>query len=326
MVHLGRWIKFISILFVFTFASSCTEEEEKPTTKSNNTKSSVVETPEFNADSAYAFVAKQVAFGPRTPNSNAARKNAKWMADFFRKLGWEVTIQHDFVTAYDGVELEMNNIIAKYNPSAKKRIQFSAHWDTRPWADQDNERTDEPIDGANDGASGVGVIMEMARVITSDSLETGIDVVLFDIEDYGKSGYENSYCYGSQYWYANYNPNQIKPEFGVNLDMVGDPNAQFTYEGFSMQYARRYLDIIWKAAKDLGHEKYFVNSMDGEIIDDHYWVNKVGIPCVDVIHRHPQTRGFAESWHTHDDNMDNISKKTLQVVGETMLQVIYRMK
>jgi hypothetical protein len=108
--------------------------------------------------------------------------------------------------------------------------------------------------------------------------------------------------------------------------MVGDPNAQFTYEGFSMQYARRYLDIIWKAAKDLGHEKYFVNSMDGEIIDDHYWVNKVGIPCVDVIHRHPQTRGFAESWHTHDDNMDNISKKTLQVVGETMLQVIYRMK
>lgn len=327
MGRLGQWIKIsVAVIGIAMFTVQCTEEPKVVTSAPKKSSTSIVPTPEFNADSAYHYVAKQVAFGPRTPNSKAAKQTADWMAQFFKDLGWEVTVQNDFIKAYDGKELEMNNIIAKYNPEAKKRIQLSAHWDTRPWADQDMERTDEPIDGANDGASGVGVIMEIARVITLDSLEIGVDVVLFDLEDYGKSGFENSYCYGAQYWYRNYDPNQIKPEFGVNLDMVGDPKAQFTYEGYSMQYARRYLDIIWKTARDLGHEGYFVNTMDGEIIDDHLWVNKAGIPCVDVIHRHPQTRGFADTWHTHDDNMDNISKKTLDVVGETMLQVIYRMK
>lgn len=325
MALLGKRLSAVGWIALCFLLVQCNEESkssEKQTIE--KPKSTLVETPEFNADSAFYYVKKQVDFGPRTPNSQSAKQAANWMIRFFTKLGWEVKVQKDVIKAYDGQNLQLNNIIAKYRPSVQKRVQLSAHWDTRPWADQDSERIDEPIDGANDGASGVGVIMEIARQITGDSLDLGIDVVLFDLEDYGKSGYENSFCYGSQYWYRNYNPNQIRPKFGINLDMVGDPNASFTYEGYSMQFARRYLDITWKAAKDLGYEKYFVNKMDGEIIDDHLWVNKTGIPCIDIIHRHPTTRGFADSWHTHDDNMKNISKQTLNAVGETLLQVLYR--
>lgn len=323
----GKLIKIIFSVFFIAILSSCEDDNNVNPNNSIQQKKEplIIKTPDFSEDSAFAYIKKQVDFGPRVPNSKAHNECSEWMINFFKNLNWEVTPQRGVQIAYDNEQLIFTNVIAKYKPELKNRILLSAHWDTRPWADQDITRKDEPIDGANDGGSGVGVILELARLITLDSLDFGIDVVLFDIEDYGISEVNNSFCYGSQYWYNNYNPNQIKPLFGINLDMVGDSDAVFMYEGFSVQYARPILDRVWKSAEDLKFDKYFERRMSGAIIDDHLWVNKTGIPCIDIIHKNPVTQGFPDTWHTHNDNINNISKNTLNAVGTTVLQVIYRL-
>lgn len=284
----------------------------------------LVSMPEVNADSVYDFVKKQVDFGPRIPNSVAHENCADWMVQNFNRFGLKVQEQKGIQLAHDGKKLKFRNIIARYSPEKKKRILITAHWDTRPWADQDSERKEEPIDGANDAGSGVGVIFEIARLLTQESPNVGVDFVLFDIEDYGKSN--ETFCYGSQYWMNNTMLEPNLPLFGINLDMVGDPNAVFPYEGYSMNYARPVLDKVWRVANNMGHGRYFQNIQDGEITDDHLYVNKAGIPCIDIIHREPQNGSFAHSWHTHEDNMSNISKTTLKAVTETVLQVIFREK
>ena len=199
---------------------------------------------------------------------------------------------------------------------------LSAHWDTRPWADQDVAKVDEPIDGANDAGSGVAVILEIARLLNKQSPNIGVDIVLFDIEDYGKSN--DTFCYGSQIWSKDTRLDSLIPIYGINLDMVGDPNALFIYEEYSQKYARPILDKVWTIAKHMGYSRYFKVIPDGQIIDDHYYVNQAGIPCIDIIHRNPQSGRFAHTWHTHNDNMDNISSKTLKSVTEVVLQTIYR--
>lgn len=226
--------------------------------------------------------------------------------------------------AHDGKQLNFNNIIGKFAPENQKRVLLTAHWDTRPWADQGNENVNQPIDGANDGGSGVAVILEIARLLSSQAPNIGIDVVLFDIEDYGKSN--GSFCYGSQYWMNNTQLGNYIPMYGINLDMVGDADAVFPYEGYSSEYARPVLDKVWRVASHLGYGNHFQRIQDGMITDDHYYVNLAGIPCIDIIHRDPISGGFAKSWHTHEDGIENISKSTLKAVTETVLQTIYREK
>lgn len=313
------YIFFISLAFI-----ACDNQNKDTDQKVAIKENRIIETPKFNKDSAFYFIQKQVNFGPRTPNSSAHKNCSAWLINYFKNLGWVVEEQRGVQMAHDGEALVFVNIIAKYNPAKSHRIQLSAHWDTRPWADQDEENKNKPIDGANDGGSGVGIIMEIARLISNENLEVGIDVVLFDIEDYGISEIENSFCYGAQYWSKNFNPNQIIPKYGINLDMVGDKNAQYYYEGYSMEFARPILDKVWTAANDLGYGSIFISSQSGYITDDHYWVNKTGIPCIDLIHKDPETKSFPKTWHTHNDNINNIDKTMLEIVGNTVLQVIYR--
>lgn len=320
---------FVLVGVVIVSCDSSTTELDK-TTRNNASKSGnkipfeLVKMPTTNADSVYGFVQAQVDFGPRIPNSKAAEACAQWMFNKLSNYGFVVQQQKGEQMAYDGVNLKYNNIIGRFNPDIKNRILLTAHWDTRPWADQDSEREDEPIDGANDGGSGVAVILEIARVLKQMPPNIGVDVVLFDIEDYGKS--TETFCYGSQIWSRDTRLENNKPMYAINLDMVGDPNAVFLYEGYSMQYARPILDKVWKIAKEMGHGRYFKTIPDGAITDDHLYVNKAGIPAIDIIHREPQGGGFAHSWHTHNDNMQNISSSTLKLVTDVVLQTIYREK
>ncbi|HSJ66781.1 MAG TPA: M28 family peptidase [Anditalea sp.] len=293
----------------------------------------VVDFPDFDADSAYSFIQQQVDFGPRVPNSAAHRETREWLVSKFESYGMDVTEQNFEARAFDGTNLELTNIIASWNPQASKRILLAAHWDTRPMADKDTQRIDEPIDGANDGASGVGVLLEIARTITSDANQpaVGIDFILFDGEDYGEPEHTNTrnntqiwWALGSQHWSKN--PHQVgyTAYYGILLDMVGGKNARFYREGFSMKYAKNIVQKVWNNAHNLGYSDFFQMRNAGEITDDHVFVNEIAkIPMIDIIDFSPDY-GFGRFHHTHDDNMDIIDKRTLKAVGETVLYTIYQ--
>lgn len=281
--------------------------------------------PAFNADSAYYFVKTQVDFGPRVTNSEAAKKCGDWMVKELKKYADNVIEQRTTITNFDGKKLNVRNIIAEVNPKAEKRILLCAHWDSRPYADQDPANPDKPILGANDGASGVGVLMQVAQTLKNTPPSVGVDIVLFDAEDLGKTEHENSYCLGSQYWSNNLHKPNYKASFGILLDMVGAPEAKFAWEQVSIENAQPVLQQVWQTAHNLGFSNYFMYYQKGGIIDDHYYVNKnAGIPTIDIIHYDASSHtGFPRHWHTHNDNMNVIDKNTLKAVGQTLLEVIY---
>ena len=302
-----------------------------------NTEETVpdVKAPEFNADSAYNFVAKQVAFGPRIPNSPAAQNTGDWIIQKLRDYGAEVQVQSFQMRAYDGKMLNLRNIIASYNPQAANRVLLAAHWDTRPFADKDEKEPTTPNDGANDGASGVGILLEMARTIHEAQQKPGIgvDMVFFDGEDYGQpdnSGMPykaDTWGLGAQYWSKNKHVPNYKANYGVLLDMVGAENAKFAREGSSMQYAKGIVDKVWKAANHIGYSDYFKYVNAPGITDDHTYVNDWGnIRMIDVIEYNMGAGDgdyFGPYHHRHTDNMDIISPRTLKAVGQTMLHVLY---
>lgn len=292
-----------------------------------------VDFPEFSADSAYSFIQQQVDFGPRVPNTEPHRETREWLVSKFEEYGLEVTEQNFETRAYDGTNLDLTNIIASWNPQASKRILLAAHWDTRPMADKDTQRIDEPIDGANDGASGVGVLLEIARIITSNANQpaVGIDFILFDGEDYGEPEHTNRrnnqqiwWALGSQHWSRNPHQAGYTAYYGILLDMVGGKNARFYREGYSMQYAKNIVQKVWNNAHNLGHGDFFQMRNAGEIIDDHVFVNEIAkIPMIDIIDFSPDY-GFGRFHHTHDDSMEIIDRRTLRAVGETVLLTIYQ--
>jgi glutaminyl-peptide cyclotransferase len=289
----------------------------------------LVKIPNFNADSAYIYIERQLAFGPRVPNTKGHQDCARYLADYFRQYADTVIVQSFVATSFDGTKLQSQNIIASFNPTAKNRILWSAHWDSRPFADQDTIDKNKPILAANDGGSGVAVLMEMARLIRSQPTSLGIDIILFDAEDWGQPAdsklppVENSYCLGSQYWAKTPHIPNYKADFGVNLDMVGASDAIFMREEISVTNADWVSQYVWGLAARLGYENLFSSQMAGAITDDHlYVIRGRQIPCIDVIHFSNQS-GFGIHWHTHRDDLSWISKNTLQAVGRTMLQVIY---
>ncbi len=317
-------------LAIALFLFSCgNDKPAKPTTtEPAKTEAYKRVSPAFNADSAFYYVQKQVEFGPRVTNSDAHKKCGDWMVEELKKLTDNVIEQKTSITNFDGKKLNIRNIIAEINPKATKRIMLCAHWDSRPYADEDNNDTDKPILGANDGASGVGVLMEIARVIKANPAGVGVDIILFDAEDLGKSEHENSYCLGSQYWSRNMHRPGYKADFGILLDMVGAANAKFAWEEVSVNYAKPVLEKVWGLGNALGYANRFVYFNKGGIIDDHAYVNKnAGIPTIDIIHYDAATpSGFPEHWHTHRDNMNAIDRNTLSAVGQTLLEVIYTEK
>lgn len=292
--------------------------------------------PDFNADSAYIYLQEQCDFGPRTMNSTAHDKCEKWIIQKFEQYGCKVTTQKATLNGYDGTPLRSTNIIASYNPKATTRIMFCAHWDCRPWADNDPDSTNwhKPIVAANDGASGVGVMIELARILKGSGLELGVDFICFDAEDYGTPQWfegedpGDTWALGAQY-FANNLPEGYAPRYGILLDMVGGVGAKFYREGMSMQYAPAIVKKVWNAARQVGYGSYFPKDDGGMITDDHIPVNQTAnIPCIDVIPYYPDCAqsSFGPTWHTIADNMDNIDKNTLKAVGQTMVQVLFTEK
>lgn len=292
--------------------------------------------PDFNADSAYIYLQEQCDFGPRTMNSVAHDKCEKWIIQKFEQYGCKVTTQKATLNGYDGTPLRSTNIMASYNPEATTRIMFCAHWDCRPWADNDPDSTNwhKPIIAANDAASGVGVMIELARILKDSGLELGVDFICFDAEDYGTPQWfegedpGDTWALGAQY-FANNLPEGYAPRYGILLDMVGGVGAKFYREGMSMQYAPAIVKKVWNAARQVGYGSYFPKDDGGMITDDHIPVNQTAnIPCIDVIPYYPDCAqsSFGPTWHTIADNMDNIDKNTLKAVGQTMVQVLFTEK
>ena len=321
---------------LLSLVSSCGSSKNKNTTENEETtQASAVQVPAFSADSAYLYIERQVAFGPRVPNTDAHRACGEYLYRQLQAFGATMYDQRADVVSYDGKILKARNIIGAYNPEAKKRVLLCAHWDSRPYADADKkEHHHTPIDGANDGASGVGVLLEIARHLQQQAPAVGIDIVFFDAEDYGIPEFydgtykEDTWCLGSQYWGRIPHVPDYKARFGILLDMVGGKGATFYYEGYSTRTASHAMKKIWDAAHRLGHAQCFIKEPGGEVTDDHVYVNRFRqIPCVDIIGYNPHSgNGFHETWHTLDDNMDCIDRATLQAVGETVMAVIYNEK
>jgi len=305
-------------------------------TQSTKTEEKTVYIPEFSKDSAYKYTQKQVDFGPRVPNTKAHDDCAKYLSAELKRLGAEVIIQNADLTAFDGTVLRSTNIIGSFNLKAETRILLFSHWDSRPWADHDTNPKNRkmPVMAANDGASGVGVLLEMARLIGKNQPSVGIDIIFFDSEDYGapesfkSENSEDSWCLGTQYWAKNPHVPGYTARFGILLDMVGGKGATFFKEQSSEYYAGSVVSNVWSKAKSLGFGQYFVDQKGGAITDDHIYVNQlIGIPSIDIIQYDPNSKsGFADYWHTTHDTMDNVDKNTLNAIGMTLMNVIYNEK
>jgi len=338
---------FFSCGIVFTLAFSCfssltsCKNTNKPAAAD---ESEPVVSIKFLADSAYAYCQKQCDFGPRTMNSEAHERCAAWIQQKFQQYGCNVEMQKADLKGYDGTVLHATNIIARTpsdaGPAKRDAILLCAHWDSRPWADNDPDPQNhrKPVMAANDGASGVGVMLEVARLaqLYSDSLHVDIDFVCFDAEDWGVPQWSdapddgNSWALGSQYWSAQIaaQPGALASHYryGILLDMVGGQGARFYRELMSMRYAPAIVDKLWAAAKTAGYSSFFPNADGGAITDDHIPVNQVaGIPCIDVISYYPdcQQSSFGPTWHTVSDDMQHLDRSTLQAVGQTLVQLLF---
>lgn len=291
--------------------------------------------PAVSADSLYAFAAEQVALGPRIPGSEAAARCAALFERRLREFGADTVItQNAAVTFHDGSRATARNILGRFNPEAPKSILLLAHYDSRPWADQDPDPANHsrPIDGANDGASGAAVLLELARLLGTDRPDSlGVDLLFVDAEDSGVSGgyaddgSELSWCLGTQEWVKEMPYTAAdRPRFAILLDMVGGRDARFHREYFSDRFARGVVDKVWAAAAKAGFADRFPNARGGSVVDDHIHINSAGIPCVDIIETvNPATGSFNPTWHTMADNLSNIDRETLRIVAQVAANVIY---
>lgn len=303
------------------------------TPKNAQTQEKVISVPVFSADSAYIFTKKQVDFGARVPNTKAHDACALYLSAALKGFGAEVIEQKVNLNAFDGTVLRSVNIIGSFNVKAEARILLFSHWDSRPWADHDllPKNRKKPVMAANDGASGVGVLLEMARLMSKNQPTIGVDIFFCDSEDYGQpesaggDSNENSWCLGTQHWAKSPHVPGYTARFGILLDMVGGKQATFYREQASEYYAGNVVDKVWSQAKSLGFGQYFVNQKGGAITDDHIYVNQLaGIPSIDIIQYDPKSgTGFATYWHTTHDTMDNVDKNTLNAVGTTLMHVVY---
>ncbi|MFM2206370.1 MAG: hypothetical protein RL213_345 [Bacteroidota bacterium] len=318
----------IGLLVVGAMAACQPVEEKKQAPEEVPASANRVSVPAFNADSAFAFVGEQVSFGPRKPNTKAHDACADYLLSKLKSYTPNVIEQKASVTAFDGTILRIRNFIASFNTENPRRILLFAHWDTRPWADQDSVRDREPIAGADDGASGVGVLLEMARQFSIQAPAVGVDIAFFDAEDWGQKGggmeAQDSYALGTQYWTRQPHVPGYVAEYGILLDMVGARNAQFRLEGNSNYSAPSVNMKIWDAAARLGYSNCFLKEQGGYVTDDHVYVIRYGIPSIDIIGSDPSTAsGFGQHWHTHADDLSVIDPQTLKAVGQTLTEVIY---
>lgn len=319
-------------LALMLVASSCNTNNGSKTVTTEQPVQKQVTVPAFNADSAYYYIEKQLSFGPRVPNTKAHKMCGDWIVSTLKRFNATVIEQKTKLKAYDGTMLDARNIIGSFNPESPSRVLLCSHWDSRPWADHDPDpaNRNKPVPAANDGASGVGVLLEIARQMSIANPGLGVDIVLFDAEDYGEKqeeqgAYNNAWALGSQYWAQNPHVPNYSARFGILLDMVGAKDAAFGKEQFSREYAPNIVRKVWETAERIGYNNLFVNRNVGPITDDHLYVNEmIRIPTIDIIdYQDDRDKGFFDYWHTTGDDLDKISKETLKGVGQTVITVVY---
>lgn len=283
--------------------------------------SSITTPPSFDGDRAYGFLLKQVEFGPRVPGSDPWRNCRTYFNEYFTGLGLQVDSQNfSFIDPYSNREIPLVNVIARYRGGKADELPVAlmAHWDSRPRADYATNPglADQPIDGANDGASGVAVLMELAHMVTEQKAPSNVDFVLVDGEDWGKSGDIDYYLLGSKYFAAAGDGIRGKYRFGIVVDMIGDKDQKILREGFSQRFEAAVNDMVWKAARDLGVTT-FVDSVTQDIFDDHLSLATAGVPAIDIIdfdYRY---------WHTELDTPDKCSPESLANVGKVLARILY---
>ena len=323
---------FLSFLLLLLVAlTGCKNQNQA--SAGQDTDTIAVTQVQFNADSAYASVVAQCDFGPRVPGSAAHDRCGDYIVSRFKALGLTVSEQRADQKAWDGKVLHTRNIIAAYRPELADRIIICTHWESRPWADADPDSSlhRQPVMAANDGASGVAVMLEVARKLEELKPELGIDFICFDSEDYGMPYWADTddvadgsdWCLGSQYWAAHPHVPGYKARFGILLDMVGGRDARFCFEGISMRYASEVMVHVWDAAGRAGASQLFLAEQGGYAQDDHVPMNEVaGIPTIDIIPYVEGEHTFGATWHTTQDTPENISRETLKGVGQTLLQFL----
>jgi len=324
-------LPFALLFSFFLLIAGCKRQQAASETADEDTIP--LTTVKFNADSAYASIVKQCSFGARVPGTPAHAQCADYIIKEFRALGLSVQEQKATVRTYKNEPQAMRNVIASYKPEAAERIVIAAHWESRPWADADpdSSKHHQPVMAANDGASGVAVMLEIARLLPALKPEIGIDFICFDAEDGGAPYWDEAlapadgsdWCLGAQYWAAHPHTPNYTARYGVLLDMVGGSDARFCYEGVSKRYASSVMLRIWDAAQRVGAGNFFIQQDGGWAQDDHVAMNEVaGIPTVDIIPCVEGEKPFGVTWHTTSDTPENISKETLRAVGQTLLQFI----
>lgn len=335
--------KYIYLAASFIFLAANCQSDQPKNTETGNTDTTqkpqqeVITAPEFNADSAYNFIKKQVDFGPRVPETKAHAACADYLFKKLKSYTPDVEIQKGSMQMYNGKPVAIKNIIASFGPEKTNRILLCAHWDTRAWSDQEKDPAKHklPVLGANDGGSGVGVLLEIARQLQIKAPQIGVTILLVDAEDQGTPSFDqagekvlNSYCLGTQYWAQNLDKTKYTADYGIVLDMVGGRFARFLQEDLSMKFAPNVVQKVWSRGAQLGFSGYFVYNLTSSITDDHFYINTMAqIPCIDIIdYDGSREKGFGHFWHTQQDNMEIIDRGTLDAVGKTVLSVIYTEK
>ena len=322
---------FVFLILCLSFFACNNESNQTPSEIVEKPAAFVAKAPVFNQDSAYFWIQKQVEFGPRVPGTKAHANCAAFIENTLKGFGLTVVVQSAPVTTYDGKIFNLKNIIASYKPDFQKRVLLLAHWDSRPIADGDTKDKNLPIDGADDGASGAAVLLEIARQISKADLKIGVDLFFSDLEDYGqpddsdKPKMQDSWCLGTQYWAKNMHVPGYTANYGILLDMVGAKGAVFPREGTGTYFAPDIVNKVWSIANKIGYSSYFTDDNTGNTTDDHLYVNTIAkIPCIDIVHMSPVTGTYGDHHHTHKDKIDIIDKNTLKVVGQTVLEVLYQ--
>ena len=282
--------------------------------------------PRFDEDHAFSYLVAQCDFGPRNPGSDGYYACLDYLITELDQSANEIILQDfSYQERRYNKQYNLQNIIARFNPDAEFQTIISAHWDTRPWADQEDLRQDrnQPIIGANDGASGVAILLELAKIMGENPPPIGVNLVFFDGEDLGVPGENETYCQGSRFFATNLPI--PRPDEAINLDMVGDKQLVLPIERYSLEYHPKLVRHLWDRAKDMGLDA-FIGRVDYAIYDDHVRLNEIaGIPSIDIIDfKYPNS--YANFWHTLNDIPENCSEESLGQVGALMVDYIYNRK
>jgi Zn-dependent M28 family amino/carboxypeptidase len=280
-----------------------------------------VERPSFDADRAFQDLERQVAFGPRIPGSPGHAQQLEWLETELRALADTVFLDPFEHVTMEGHELELTNVIARFGPADGSRLLLLTHWDTRPKADQslDDDERDQPVPGANDGASGTAILLELARMFNNQPPARGVELLFTDGEDYGPSTADM--FLGARHYVAGIG-SENPPAYGILLDMVGDADPSFPVEAYSMEGAGQVVQRVWGIAADLGYRRFFPMDQTSRVVDDHIEFIDAGIPVADIIDfEYGPSHSF---WHTPRDVPENTSAQTLAMVGDVVAEVVYR--